>query len=87
MLRCFTARAAFKTIVDALGAMDDPIKQNEAGVNLFGTMWEDLGADAVNALGDISNSAYDCAGAMDEIKGSTTAPFRTRWADYSASWS
>lgn len=63
-----TARAAFKTIVDALGAMDDPIKQNEAGVNLFGTMWEDLGADAVNALGDISNSAYDCAGAMDEIK-------------------
>ena len=63
-----TARAAFKTIVDALGAMDDPIKQNEAGVNLFGTMWEDLGADAVKALGDISNSAYDCAGAMDEIK-------------------
>lgn len=63
-----TARAAFKTIVDALGAMDDPIKQNEAGVNLFGTMWEDLGVDAVKALGDISNSAYDCAGAMDEIK-------------------
>lgn len=63
-----TARAAFKTIVDALGAMDDPIKQNKAGVNLFGTMWEDLGADAVKALGDISNSAYDCAGAMDGIK-------------------
>lgn len=63
-----TARAAFKTVVDALGEMDDPIKQNEAGVNLFGTMWEDLGVDAVRALGDISNSAYDCAGAMDEIK-------------------
>ncbi len=62
-----TARAAFKTVVDALGEMDDPIEQNKAGVNLFGTMWEDLGAEAVKALGDISNSAYDCAGAVDEI--------------------
>lgn len=61
------ARDAFQTVVKALGDMEDPIKQNEAGVNLFGTMWEDLGADAVKALGDISNSAYDCAGAVDEI--------------------
>lgn len=63
-----TARAAFRTVVKALGEMEDPIAQNEAGVNLFGTMWEDLGADAVKALGDISDGAYDCAGAMDEIK-------------------
>ena len=61
------ARDAFQTVVKALGDMEDPIKQNEAGVNLFGTMWEDLGAEAVKALGDISNSAYDCAGAVDEI--------------------
>lgn len=61
------ARDAFQTIIKALGEMEDPIAQNEAGVNLFGTMWEDLGADAVKALGDISDSAYDCAGAVDEI--------------------
>ena len=61
------ARDAFQTIIKALGDMEDPIAQNEAGVNLFGTMWEDLGADAVKALGDISDSAYDCAGAVDEI--------------------
>lgn len=62
-----TARDAFQTVIKALGEMEDPIKQNEAGVNLFGTMWEDLGADAVKALGDISDSAYDCAGAIGEI--------------------
>ena len=31
-------------------------------------MWEDMGAQAVLALGDISDSAYDCVGAMDGIK-------------------
>lgn len=61
------ARDAFQTVIKALGDMEDPIAQNEAGVNLFGTMWEDLGVEAVKALGDISDSAYDCAGAVDEI--------------------
>lgn len=61
------ARDAFQTIIKALGDMEGPIAQNEAGVNLFGTMWEDLGVDAVKALGDISDSAYDCAGAVSEI--------------------
>ncbi len=63
-----TARAAFQEVVSLLAAMDDPIAQNIAGVNLFGTMWEDLGVDAVRAIGNISDSAYDCAGAMDGIK-------------------
>ena len=61
------ARDAFQTVIKALSEMEDPIAQNEAGVNLFGTMWEDLGVDAVKALGDISDSAYDCAGAVGEI--------------------
>lgn len=61
------ARDAFKTVVTALSEMEDPIKRDAAGVNLFGTMWEDLGVEAVAALGDISDSAYDCAGAMDGI--------------------
>lgn len=33
--------------------MDDPISQNIAGVDLFGTMWEDLGKDTVLSLADI----------------------------------
>ena len=61
------ARDAFKTVVSALAEMEDPIARDAAGVNLFGTMWEDLGVEAVAALGEISDSAYDCAGAMDSI--------------------
>ena len=48
--------------------MEDPLAQNTAGVNLFGTMWEDLGPEAVAALAGISDGAYDAAGAMDQIK-------------------
>ncbi len=59
---------AFQEVITALAAMTDPVAQNTAGINLMGTMWEDMGAQAVLALGDISDSAYDCAGAMDGIK-------------------
>ncbi len=62
------ARAAFQEVITALAAMDDPVAQNTAGINLMGTMWEDMGAQAVLALGDISDSAYDCSGALDGIK-------------------
>lgn len=62
------AEEAFKQTLDALAAMEDPIAQNTAGVDLFGTTWEDLGADVVTSLGDISDGAYDTADALDTIK-------------------
>lgn len=63
-----SARVAFQEVIAALAEMNDPIAQNTAGINLMGTMWEDMGAEAILALGDISDSAFDCAGAMDAIK-------------------
>lgn len=63
-----TARETFKQVMAAIAAMDDPVAQNQAGVNLLGTMWEDLGATAVEALAGITDEAYDCSGALDEIK-------------------
>lgn len=63
-----SARVAFQEVIAALAEMNDPIAQNTAGINLMGTMWEDMGSEAVLALGDISDSAFDCAGAMDAIK-------------------
>lgn len=63
-----TAKAAFNETISALAAMEDPIAQNTAGVNLFGTMWEDLGADAVTALAGIEDGAYDTGEAMKSIK-------------------
>ena len=63
-----SAKEAFKETINALAGMEDPLEQNTAGVDLFGTMWEDLGVDAVTALADISDGAYDTADAMGQIK-------------------
>lgn len=63
-----TAKSAFQETVNALAAMEDPLEQNIAGTDLFGTMWEDLGPEAVAALADITDGAYDTADAMEQIK-------------------
>lgn len=65
------ARDATNQVMNALFDMDDQVKQNEIGVALFGTMWEDLGADGVKALldvnGEISNTT-DALGEIDKVK-------------------
>ena len=63
-----SAKEAFNQTIDALAAMEGPIAQNQAGVDLMGTMWEDLGADAVTALADIQDSSYETSDAMEQIK-------------------
>jgi len=63
-----SAKQAFEETISAIAAMEDPIKQDAAGVALMKTMWEDLGKDAVLALDGITNSAYEASGAMDDIK-------------------
>lgn len=44
------AKEAFQIIVSELAGMEDQVKQNEIGVALFGTKWEDLGIKAMEAL-------------------------------------
>lgn len=63
-----SAKEAFQQTIEALSEMKDPIEQNTAGVDLFGTMWEDLGPEAVTALADIEESAYSTSDAMDQMK-------------------
>ena len=63
-----TAKTAFKQTVAALISMEDPIARDAAGVALFGTMWEDLGVDAVASLGNIQDGAYATSDAMNAIK-------------------
>ena len=66
-----TAQEAFQETIDALAAMEDPIKQNDAGVKLFGTMWEDLGPEVVTQLASITDQAYaagDELQKMQEVK-------------------
>ena len=43
-----SAKSAMNQTMEALINLEDPIKRNQAGVNLFGSMWEDLGEDVLN---------------------------------------
>lgn len=63
-----SAKEAFYQVVDGLRAMDDPVQQNLAGVNLFGTMWEDLGPTVVTQLGTIREMYDGTADSMNKIK-------------------
>lgn len=62
------AKQAFQETVSALTSMEDPVARDAAGVALFGTMWEDLGVDAVASLGNIQDGAYATGDAMNAIK-------------------
>lgn len=62
------ARAAFDQVISGLAEIEDPVKQSSVGVKLFGTMWEDLGPDAVLALNNINDAAVDVAGTMEDLK-------------------
>ena len=62
-----TARDAFKKTMRALRDLEDPLDQNTAGVELFGTMWEDTGGEAILALGDIESGVDDVEGSMDRL--------------------
>lgn len=63
-----SAKEAFYKVVSALGEMEDPLAQNTAGVNLFGTMWEDLGPEVVTQLGNIKDATLDVSGATQQLK-------------------
>lgn len=61
------ARGAFQEVIRGLAEMDDPVSQSIAGVDLFGTMWEDLGPEVVTQLSTINGAAYGAADALDQI--------------------
>ncbi len=60
-------KEAFNDVTDALFKMDDKVAQNEAGVALFGTMWEDLGEDGVRALSDLNGEFDKTKSTMSDI--------------------
>ena len=61
------ASEAFQQVIDKLYEIEDPMIQNQAGVDLFGTMFEDLGVEAIHSLGDIGNHASITADTLQEI--------------------
>ena len=61
-----TARQATEDTLTALFQMDDQVKMNQAGVDLFGTMWEDLGAAGVKALMDVNGNITTSKKTLEE---------------------
>lgn len=60
-------RKAFDDVTTALFAMDDPLAQNAAGVALFGTMWEDLGVEGMQALTNLNGEISTTTDALSKI--------------------
>lgn len=61
------AKEALGQVTTALFNMDDPIQQNILGVEMFGTMWEDLGVDGVKALIDMQGEISTTSTALEDI--------------------
>lgn len=62
-----TARTAFFEVVNALDSMSDPIEKNTAAVNLFGTMYEDLGAGILPVLAGIEGGSVETSNALSSM--------------------
>lgn len=62
-----TAKEAFNEVIQGLAAMDDPVAQSAAGVNLFGTMWEDLGAQVITSMSTSSDAIDKNRESVEEL--------------------
>lgn len=62
---------AYQKLAEQLKSVDDDTQRYQLGVSMFGTMWEDLGEEAVlamlNTKGEIS-STNDAMSALNEVK-------------------
>lgn len=60
-----TVADAFPIVQEAIRGVNDPILQAQLGVALFGTQFEDLGADALLAISTTATSMADLAATAD----------------------
>ena len=61
-----TAKQAFIEVVNRLGGMDDKVSQSIAGVDLFGTMWEDLGPTVITSFSKMDNGISKSSDSMQK---------------------
>lgn len=61
-------KRAFTEVTKRLSAMKDPLRQDAAGVALFGSMWEDLQAKGIFALTKVTGGIDESADALEKIK-------------------
>lgn len=63
-----SAQQAFAVTLAALASIDDPLKQETAGVALFGTQWEDVKQKVVLAMAEGQKGLEGWKGAADQAK-------------------
>ena len=61
------ARSAFDEVVTALNNVEAPLEKNRIGVELFGTMWEDTGGAAIQALVNTEGAIQQTNASMQEL--------------------
>lgn len=62
-----TAKNAFYEVIQRIAEMDNSVEQSIVGVDLFGTMWEDLGPDVITQLDTINTSFDTTKDTMQEL--------------------
>lgn len=62
-----TAKEAFNEVIEGLASMDDPVAQSAAGVNLFGTTWEDLGPQVITSMSTASDAIDKSRESVEEL--------------------
>lgn len=76
------AKKAFIEVVQRLGNMDDKVSQSIAGVDLFGTMWEDLGPTVITSFDEMDNGISKSSDSMqksiDELYNTTKKKAETQ---------
>lgn len=66
-----SSQKALQTVFEKLGQIEDPMARNAVGVKLFGTQFEDLELETIQALGtvqDEANMTGDALAKMDELQ-------------------
>lgn len=61
-----SAKEALQETIEGLKNIQDPLEQDLAGVDLFGTMWEDSSKEAILAMGNIEGGLGDITGATEK---------------------
>lgn len=74
-----TARNQMVELAKKIMAIEDPVKRNAIGVAIFGTMFEDLGIEAVNAIAGINDNLIESEGCADQVKESYQETFGAKF--------
>lgn len=63
-----TAEKAFQKVMVGLQSIEDPVKRNQIGTALWGTMWEDLGETVILSSADMTDSFDQTADSMKKVQ-------------------